>query len=38
MKLSPGQAAARYYGTEAQANPGSLFFEYQDDIADAYGY
>lgn len=36
-KRSPGQAAAYAYGTEAQAN-GALFYEYQDDIADAYGY
>lgn len=38
MNSDKGRAAARYFGSECQANPGSTFYEYKDDIADHYGY
>jgi hypothetical protein len=31
------KVVARYFGAECEANPGSGFFEYQEDIAIAYG-
>ena len=33
-----GKRAARYFGTEFQANPGSSRMEYMDSIAAYYGF
>jgi hypothetical protein len=39
-KLTPesGLRNAKYFGAECQANPGSTFSEYKDDIAVYYGF